>query len=172
MDWAKTTSSRDEKHLSFGVCCCRETCHLFPWSVEISYIWYHLSFFCETCPAFHWSFRMQFQCKQRNLKFVIKLSLPSQAAQEIVLTTIPVTIRWGRSSGVSEQHETFLMWFNSLWPSDVIRRHNSGSTLAQVMACFLLTPSHYLNQCWLVLSKVQWHSSEGNFARDTSGIGD
>ena len=27
-------------------------------------------------------------------------------------------------------------------------------------------PSHYLNQCWLIISKIQWHSSEGNFTRD------
>ena len=49
---------------------------------------------------------------------------------------------------------------NSLWPSDAIRRHRSGSTLAQVMACCLTAPSHYLNQCWLVISKVLWHWSE------------
>ena len=58
--------------------------------------------------------------------------------------------------------------FNSLGPSDAIWRHKSGSTLAQVMACCLTAPSHYLNQCWLIISKVLWHSSEGNFIRDTS----
>ena len=36
------------------------------------------------------------------------------------------------------------------------------------MACCLTAPSHYLNQCWLAISKVLWHSSEGNFVRDTS----
>ena len=30
--------------------------------------------------------------------------------------------------------------------------------LGQVMACFLMAPSHYLNQCWLIISDVQWHS--------------
>ena len=49
--------------------------------------------------------------------------------------------------------------FNSLRPSDAIWRHRSGSTLAQVMACCLTAPSHYLNQCWLIISKVEWHSS-------------
>ena len=58
--------------------------------------------------------------------------------------------------------------FNSLRPSDAIWWHRSGSTLAQVMACCLTAPSHYLNQCWLIISKVLWHSSEGNFIRDTS----
>ena len=43
---------------------------------------------------------------------------------------------------------------NSLRPSDAIWRHRSWSTLAQVMACCLTAPSHYLNQCWLIISKV------------------
>ena len=60
--------------------------------------------------------------------------------------------------------------FNSLPPSDAIGRQRSGSTLAQVMACCLMTPSHYLNQCWLIISKVEWHSSKGKFTRDTPAI--
>ena len=52
-------------------------------------------------------------------------------------------------------------WINSLRPSDAIRRQGTESTLAQVMACCLTAPSHYLNQCWLIISKVLWHSSEG-----------
>ena len=51
-----------------------------------------------------------------------------------------------------------LVWFNSLWPSDTIWRQRSGSTLAQVMDCCLTAPSHYLNQCWLIISEVQRHS--------------
>ena len=56
-------------------------------------------------------------------------------------------------------------WINSLWPSDAICRQKSGSTLAQITA-----PSHYLNQCWLIISEVQWHSYLGNFTRDASTI--
>ena len=47
---------------------------------------------------------------------------------------------------------------NSLWPGDAIWRHISGSTSAQVMACCLAAPSHYLNQCWLIIIEVLWHS--------------
>ena len=53
-------------------------------------------------------------------------------------------------------------WVNAIW------RHESTSTLVQVKARCLMAPSHYLNQCWLIISKVQWHSSEGNFTTDTS----
>ena len=39
----------------------------------------------------------------------------------------------------------------------------SGSTLAQVMACCLAAPSHNLNQCWLIIKVVLFHSLEGSF---------
>ena len=35
-----------------------------------------------------------------------------------------------------------------------IWRQRSGSTLAEVMACCLTAPSHYLNQCWLIISGI------------------
>ena len=66
----------------------------------------------------------------------------------------------------------FLDYFNSFGPSDAIWRQRSGSTLAQVMACCLTAPSHYLNQCSLMISKIQSHSSNVNFTRDTSVIND
>ena len=33
-------------------------------------------------------------------------------------------------------------------------QHRFGSTLAQVMACCLSAPSHYLNQCWLTIKET------------------
>ena len=68
------------------------------------------------------------------------------------------------------QSSTSFSVFNSLWPIDAVWHYRSGSTLAQVMVCCLTAPSHYLNQCWLVISKVQWQSSEGDSTRDTSAI--
>ena len=59
---------------------------------------------------------------------------------------------------------------NSLRPSDAIWWLRSGSTLAQVMACYLTAPSHYLNQCWLIIRRVLWHSSENSFAGIAQGI--
>ena len=47
---------------------------------------------------------------------------------------------------------------NSLWPSDAIWCNRSGSTLVQVMACCLAAPSHYLNQCWLIINSVNTSS--------------
>ena len=55
--------------------------------------------------------------------------------------------------------------FNSLGPSDAIWHWRSWSTLVQVMACCLMAPSHYLNQCWLIISNILWHSFEDIFIR-------
>ena len=50
----------------------------------------------------------------------------------------------------------------SLWPSDAIWRHMSVSTLAEVMACCLMAPSHYLNQCWLFISSFNITLTKSN----------
>ena len=54
---------------------------------------------------------------------------------------------------------------NTLWPGDAIWRHGTMSTLAQVMACCLMAPSHYINQCWLIINEDPWHSSQGIILR-------
>ena len=44
---------------------------------------------------------------------------------------------------------------------EAIWRDRYETTLAQVMACCLTAPSHYLNQCWLIIKDhegVQWQS--------------
>ena len=46
--------------------------------------------------------------------------------------------------------------------------HRSGSTWVQVMAWCLVAPSHYLNQCWLIINGVLWPSAETNFLRKCS----
>ena len=68
-------------------------------------------------------------------------------------------------------HPQTLWWdVNSLRPSDAIWRQWSWTTLAQVMACCLTAPSHYLNQCWLIIRGVLWHTSESSFAGIAQGI--
>ena len=51
----------------------------------------------------------------------------------------------------------------SVFESDVILRHQSGSALPQVMASCLTAPIHYLNQWRLIISK-----SSGKNLRDIS----
>ena len=43
---------------------------------------------------------------------------------------------------------------------DVIWRQKSWSTIVHVMAYCLTAPSHYLNQCWLIIKVVLWHSRD------------
>ena len=47
-------------------------------------------------------------------------------------------------------------------PCDAMQQHRIWSTLVQIMAWCLTTPSHYLNQYRLIVSDVLWHSPEGN----------
>ena len=54
--------------------------------------------------------------------------------------------------------------------SDAPWWHWSGSTLAQLMACCLTTPSHYLNHWWCISSEAQWHLVEGNFIENVRDI--
>ena len=56
-------------------------------------------------------------------------------------------------------------FLNSLWPSDTIWWHSFGSTLAQLIVCCLMVPSHHRNQCWLIMRGVLRHSLESNFTR-------
>ena len=46
----------------------------------------------------------------------------------------------------------------------------ASSTLTQVMTCCLMAPSHYLNQCWLIIKGLMWDSSDSNFTRGTPDI--
>ena len=50
---------------------------------------------------------------------------------------------------------------NSLGPSDATWQQRTESTFPQVMACCLTAPSHYLNQCLLIINEFLWHPSEG-----------
>ena len=78
--------------------------------------------------------------------------------------TLVVThiVTYHRSQWVNllHHHKVVMRQINSLGPSDTMWHWRSWSTLVQVMACCLTAPSHYLNQCWLIISTVLWHSSE------------
>ena len=52
----------------------------------------------------------------------------------------------------------FQTLINLLWPGDAIWRHRTWSALVQIMACCPTSPSHYMKQCWLIISEVFWPS--------------
>ena len=47
--------------------------------------------------------------------------------------------------------------------------HRTWSKLVQIMACCLTAPSHYLNQCWRIITEALWLLLEGNFTGSTVG---
>ena len=55
-------------------------------------------------------------------------------------------------------------WVNSLWPRDAIWGHRSWYTLAVVMACCLMAPSHYLKvqsqSVYTMIKKVTHYANE------------
>ena len=59
-----------------------------------------------------------------------------------------------------------LRWLlNSLcvWPYDATWRNRFLSWMVQIMAWCLMAPSHYLNQCWLIVNGTLRNASEWNF---------
>ena len=52
----------------------------------------------------------------------------------------------------------------------IVSSWNFQELLLMTKVRCLTAPSHYLNQCWLIISKVEWHSSKGKFTRVNSAI--
>ena len=55
-------------------------------------------------------------------------------------------------------------------PSEYIWHDRFRSILAQVMACCLTVSSHYLKQCWLIMTGTLWHSPVTNFTRNVHEV--
>ena len=123
-----------------------------------------------------------FKCSSlnENVLISIKISLKFVPKGQINNITALVQIMawcWPGNKPLSEpmllcvqMHVTQALWVYSLRPSDAIWRQWSWTTLAQVMACCLMAPSHYLNQYWLIISKVLWQAPVGYFKKDTPSI--
>ena len=64
----------------------------------------------------------------------------------------------------SDQRRIFWFLFGFRLLGNVLSaiwRHRNRWTLTQIMTCSLTASTHYLNQCWLIISQVPWHSSDG-----------
>ena len=60
-------------------------------------------------------------------------------------------------------HPSETIGFDLLLSIDDIWQYWSESTMAQVTACCVTAPSHYLKQCWLMIKCVLRHSAESIF---------
>ena len=142
-----------------------------PHSAVISDLWPWFPTMWWWFPKFLWSYH-----REKNIVEEIELIMGARVEQSssswvcIPQKSLAITrdfwntnsLRW--TPFQPGTHDGFFMscnqhWFiNSLWPRDAIWRQRSGSTLAQVMAWCLVAPSHSLNQCWLIINEIQWHS--------------
>ena len=96
---------------------------------------------------------------------IVTVSCPSDEDEETSSNVINSTCscqNLGSTVQVLEWRIVQSVMIKPLRPSDAIWRQRSWTTLAQVMACCLTAPSHYLNQCRLIITEVYWHSSERN----------
>ena len=107
--------------------------------------------------AYHW--QMDFS--------VLRQCLSSASAVEKPPTAIPPykarpSQNWPTITTYDHVHQIFITscsWFRRGVLCD-----------RGLMVCCLAAPSHYLNQCWLIISEVQRHSSGRNFMRDVPTI--
>ena len=111
----------------------------------------------------NWKFKLAYFQIKRRLQWSLEIYCMFDACWVWVariqsVFSMPVELFWS-------------VWVNnSMWPGDTVWRHTSKEALAQKMACCLTAPSHNLNQCWLLISEVVWHSHENNYtlsAQDT-----
>ena len=94
-----------------------------------------------------------------NTWFALRIQLLS-----MWITTSWKNIEQKRNKKHKFQQKICAIWWwhpklNSLWPSNTWLLR-SRSTLAGVMACCLSAPNHYLDQYWLLVNEVLWHSTE------------
>ena len=87
-----------------------------------------------------------------NICLLTTIWMNSEGPHYLTSKSIKYLIIQNKVSIFVKYHPLYAL--NSLWPSDVLWWQGSRSTLAQVMACCLTAPNHFLNQCWLITSKV------------------
>ena len=53
-------------------------------------------------------------------------------------------------------HDKKSWWFKVSWSSDAYIHQKTGQSLVQILACIWVTPCHYLDQWWHIVSWVPW----------------
>ena len=94
-----------------------------------------------------YSFIVNWTCKiiQWNFNQILDIFIQVNTFKNAICTTLPF------HSGLSMLTQCGLM-MPHWWDTDL--------TLTQVMACCMTAPSHYLNQCWLLIKEGLWHWSD------------
>ena len=118
-----------------------------------------------------------FKCIFLNENVWISLKISLKFVPKVPINNIPALVqilawrRWG-DKPLSEPMMVSLLthicvtrpqWVKSVCFSDTTWHRTSWSTLAQVMARCLMVPIHNLNQCWIIINGVLWHSPDDYF---------
>ena len=116
--------------------------------------------FCHLRQGLHWEpwlLSCLLACPQRVI-----LLLMATASRQLVVLRQQCLQRTTLDYNWCTIMELFF-YINSSWTNDPIWHQRSWAKLVQVMACCLMAPSRYLNQCWLLTNEVLWHSPEITF---------
>ena len=98
-----------------------------------------------------------------NILLLVSIKIPAKIFQTVPCFDMNVWHKYMKYEGTTA--------FREICKSDYrygdidLGKHS----LVQVMACCLTAPSHSLNQCWLILSKVLWQPV-GYFTRNAQDI--
>ena len=69
---------------------------------------------------------------------------------------------------LEKSERNFILWGWYPWPQQIlnafIKHYKTGLTGVLAIVYCLVAASHYLNQCWIFINQVIWHSTVGNFA--------
>ena len=131
-----------------------------------------LQFYC--CFQELWEF-ISYRCLYMQFWFILRLHLEHERVRQETAQVIVEEQRMMQEVKLLQEEAERLRKVEKWWWNEVNSlcskdKDRSGSTLAQVMACCFTAPSHYLNQFRFIISKVQCHSSQGNFTRDSSAL--
>ena len=113
-----------------------------------------------------WYIRSFFGLTFLNILYFFKYSCTNIFHRRSLYTFYSIIVSISDLMGGVHTSVSWVIW---VWPSNAMRWHTSGSTLAQAMTCCLTEPSHYLKHCWLIISEVLWHSPEGIFTGNARG---
>ena len=104
-----------------------------------------------SCPLWHHcnvSFRISWilylWCHLINKRFNRKSELWLLMPKKFSAKTTAVSVM---TLSLVYVHDQGMIGSGLVWPGDSIWQHRIRSTLPQVMACCLMAPNHYLNQC-------------------------
>ena len=171
VDWTPDDEPQRKNYFwenAFNVFFLQNVCHFVDvwicWKWKLLYCWnswVHLQLRLSIFVVFLWCYSTSFTCLNHSIGPIAPGNKQLPGQQDFQFQSNLKTDQF--STDIVAWSVTRATSFNSLWPSDARWRHRSGSTLALVMACCLMVPSHYMNQCWLPISEILWHSPESNF---------